>query len=97
MGTNDQQLPYNPDCKSDIPIAQPTTYSHNTYARLEDDEQIARNLHNNINNNSNDFMEVPLREQQLVIVQNRPRGDDATLVTGCLVGSVAGIMCCTIL
>ena len=92
MGNQDNQ-PYNPDYKSDIPIAQPTSYSHNTYARL-DDEQVARNLHNNINNN--DFSDVPLSEQQVIIVDNRTDASDA-IVAGCLAGSAASILCCTIL
>ena len=91
MGIQDNQ-PYNPDYKSDMPIAQPTSYSHNTYARLND-EQVARNLHNNINNG---FSDVPLAEQQVIIVDNRSGADDA-VVTGCLAGSIASILCCTIM
>ena len=101
MGDINKPQPYNPDYKSNIPVAYPTTHSHNTYARLEDDEQIARNLdstlnhRNTTNNDTNDFTEIPIREQ-IVIVDNR-NVDDGALVTGCLVGSLAGIMCCTIL
>ena len=92
MGNQDNQ-PYNPDYKSDVPIAQPTTYSHNTYARLED-EQVARNLHNNIN--SNYLNPPPSTEQQVIVVDNRPGSSDA-VITGCLAGAIAGILCCTIM
>lgn len=101
MGDINKPQPYNPDYKSNIPVAYPTTHSHNTYARLEDDEQIARHLdstlnhRNTTNNDTSDFTEIPIREQ-IVIVDNRNK-DDGALVTGCLVGSLAGIMCCTIL
>ena len=40
--------------------------------------------------------QIRFLQDQIVIVDNRNK-DDGALVTGCLVGSLAGIMCCTIL
>lgn len=92
MTNTSQNTPYNPE--SNIPIAQPTLNKGNTYAILEEeDEQVARNLHNNIN--SNYLNPPPSTEQQVIVIDNRPGASDA-VVTGCLVGTFASLMCCTI-
>lgn len=99
MGNNDRQPPLNPEYKTNIPVAYPlTSENQGTYAILDEEQNTSTNVHrrlNNRNNNDDEFTEIPLREQ-VILIDNRTN-DDGPIVAGLVAGTVASLMCCTIL